>query len=252
MDSLPPTDSPAFRLRTARKALGKTQEEFGAPMGYGKAAISTWETGRTEIGLTMAQSIQVNWGVNWRWLLFGEGDIWGETAVNVVRQDAARADFLLRPEIDGSATCGPGGQIQEPGPMAPTHALARSLAEKLLHDSGGGREQDLFFLRCEGESMQPTIRDKEIVLINAALQGRMNPRNNAIYLVRRSPNSNDARVKRVRLDQDRHQLVLASDNRSFAPAIIDLDGIPLHQVVLGRVCWVGRHLLDTDPPEGDW
>lgn len=252
MSFLSETDSPGFRLKTARKALGKTQEELGTPMQYGKAAISAWEKGRVEIPLPLAQSIELNWGIRWRWILYGEGDPWGEAAIQAVLHSGLGESFLVRPEIDGSATCGPGGQIQEPGPMAPTHALARSLAEKLLHDSGGGREQDLFFLRCEGESMQPTIRDKEIVLINAALQGRMNPRNNAIYLVRRSPNSNDARVKRVRLDQDRHQLVLASDNRSFAPAIIDLDGIPLHQVVLGRVCWVGRHLLDTDPPEGDW
>jgi phage repressor protein C with HTH and peptisase S24 domain len=152
----------------------------------------------------------------------------------------------------GTATCGPGGEIQDPGPAASRYALRRDFASRILNKCGGGTENDLFFLLCEGESMQPTILHKEIVLINTAMGGRLKPRNNAIYLVRRSPNSNDARVKRVRLDQDRHQLVLASDNRAFAPAILDLDGVPLHQVILGRVCWVGRYLLDTDPPEGDW
>lgn len=252
MESFPPVDSPAFRLRSARKALGKTQEELGAPMGYGKAAVSTWETGKTEISIMLAQSIQVNWGIGWRWLLFEEGEPWTEKALEANQHLAGLGDVLVRPEIDGAATCGPGGEIHGPGPFAPTHGMDRALAEKLLHDSGGGHEDDLFFLRCEGVSMHPTIRDKEIVLINTALEGRLHPRNNAIYLVRRSPNTNDARVKRVRLDEERHQLVLSSDNRAYTPAMIDLDDIPLHQVVLGRVVWVSRVLTDEDPPEGDW
>ena len=100
--------------------------------------------------------------------------------------------------------------------------------------------------------MRPTIQDKEIVLVNTALGIRMEPRNNGIYLVRRSPDDDEARVKRIRLDRDRRQLVLASDNRAFPQAQIDLDHVPLHQLVLGRVVWVGRYLLDTDPPAEDW
>lgn len=100
--------------------------------------------------------------------------------------------------------------------------------------------------------MRPTIQDKEIVLVNTAMEIRMKPRNNGIYLVRRSPEGDDARVKRIRLDTDRRQLVMASDNRVFPPATIDLDDIPLQQLILGRVVWVGRYLLDTDPPAEDW
>ena len=100
--------------------------------------------------------------------------------------------------------------------------------------------------------MQPTILDKEIVLLNASMQIRMEPKNNGIYLVRRSPEDNEARVKRVRLDKTKGQLVLASDNRSYPTVMVDLDGAPIHQLILGRVVWVGRYLLDTDPPEEDW
>ncbi len=236
----------------ARKALSKSQEEFGTPLGYGKAPVSTWETGRVEITILMAQAIEFVWGIRLRWLLYGEGEPWADKATQLELQSLPTGEVLVRPEIDGTATCGPGGEIHRPGPFAPTHHLDRTLAEKLLKDSGGGREEDLFFLRCEGVSMEPTIRDKEIVLVNTALEGRLHPRNNAIYLVRRSPSGNDARVKRVRLDQERRQLVLSSDNRAYTPAMIDLDGIPLHQVVLGRVVWVGRDLIDGDPPAEDW
>ena len=186
------------------------------------------------------------------WLFHGEGPMWSADIVREPLPLSFSDTFLDRPLIVGAATCGPGGEVQDPGPAASRYALRRDFASRILNKCGGGAEKDLFFLLCEGESMQPTILHKEIVLINTAMEGRLKPRNNAIYLVRRSPNSNDARVKRVRLDPDRHQLVLSSDNRAFAPAILDLEGVPLHQVILGRVCWVGRYLLDTDPPEGDW
>jgi hypothetical protein len=215
-----------------------------------KAGVSAWENQKTDVSATLAMAIQVAWGVSWIWLRRGDGSMWVPDMVRPSIDDSST--FIDRPLIVGTATCGPGGEIQDPGPAASRYALRRDFATRILHRCGGGQEQDLYFLLCEGESMQPTILHKEIVLINTAMVGRLSPRSNAIYLVRRSPNSNDARVKRVRLDTDRYQLVLSSDNRAYAPATIDLDGIPLHQVILGRVCWVGRYLLDTDPPEGDW
>ena len=100
--------------------------------------------------------------------------------------------------------------------------------------------------------MRPTNQDKEIVLLNAAMSIRMNPKNNGIYLVRRNPEDPEVRVKRLRIDMTLGHLVLASDNRSFPPITIPLEGVPLQQLILGRVVWVGRYLLDTDPPEEDW
>jgi len=168
------------------------------------------------------------------------------------RRVAMEEMFLDRPLIAGVATCGSGGEIQDPGPEASRYALRHDFASRILQRCGGGKDHDLFFLLCRGESMQPTIQDKEIVLLNAALKIRMEPKNNGIYLVRRSPEDSEARVKRVRLDNAKGQLVLASDNRAYPTVMIDLDGAALHQLILGRVAWVGRYLLETDPPEEDW
>lgn len=100
--------------------------------------------------------------------------------------------------------------------------------------------------------MRPTILDKEIVLINTALPIRMEPKNNGIYLVRRNPHDDEARVKRVSVDRETAEMVLSSDNRSFRQVAVSLDSVPLQQLILGRVVWVGRYLLDTDPPPEDW
>ena len=231
-----------------RAELKLQQEEFGSALGVSKAAISRWETGSAEITQLAALAIEHVYKVNRTWLLTGYGPIWLEGEPS----QPGDYPFLDRPLIVGAASCGPGGEIQDPGPGASRYALRRDFASRILNRCGGGTEKDLFFLLCRGESMRPTILDKEIVLVNTALQIRMQPRNNGIYLVRRSPEGDDARVKRIRLDFDRQQLVMASDNQVFPPAMVDLDGIPLQQLILGRVVWVGRYLLDTDPPAEDW
>lgn len=249
----PVESTPALRIKQARQALGLTQEELGERFGYGKAGISTWETGRAKIDIVLAQAMEFSLGVSWRWILTGEGTMWSDGA----RESASVYKggdevFLDRPLIVGAATCGPGGQIEDPGPGASRYSLRRDFAQRIKTMCGGGEPEDLFYLLCRGESMAPTILDKEIVLLNSALAVRMKPRNNGIYLVRRGPHDMEARVKRLRVDQEAGELVLGSDNRTYSSVRIPLDGRPIQELVLGRVCWVGRYLLETDPPADDW
>jgi transcriptional regulator with XRE-family HTH domain len=229
-------------------------EEFSEAIGKSRPTISQIEAGKTGVSQDTAMAIQLAWGASWRWILTGKGDMWcpPERAALALLEESEEGEFLNRPLIVGAASCGPGGEIQDPGPAATRYALRRDFARRIFDRCSGGSETDLFFLLCRGESMRPTIQDKEIVLVNTALEIRMKPRNNGIYLVRRSVDGDDARVKRIRLDPDRRQLVLASDNRVFPQATVDLDDIPLQQLILGRVAWVGRYLLDTDPPAEDW
>jgi len=243
-----PSSSPGERISIARICLNLSMEKFAKAIGKSGPTISQIEAGKTKVSQDTAMAVQLAWGASWHWILTGEEPMW----VSRNAEHPSNPEFLDRPLIVGAASCGPGGEIQDPGPGASRYALRWDFAERILKRCGGGTEHDLFFLLCRGESMRPTIQDKEIVLVNTAMQIRMQPRNNGIYLVRRSPEAEDTRVKRIRLDADRHQLVLASDNRVFPQATVDLDGIPLQQLILGRVVWVGRYLLETDPPEEDW
>ena len=251
-------ESPNERAKLARTALKKSQDEFGSPMGFNKSNVSAWENERMSVDVVLAQAIELNWGVSWRWIVRGEGSMWVDPVKDRIRENllpyaSSMEDiFISRPLITGAARCGPGGEIEDPGPAASRHALRKEFALTIQKRCGGGKDEDLFYLLCHGQSMERTILDKEIVLLNTHIGGRLEPRNNAIYLVRRAPEDTDARVKRVRLDHEKRQLVLASDNRQYAPMYVDLGDTPLHQVILGRVTWVGRYLLETDPPETDW
>jgi DNA-binding XRE family transcriptional regulator len=245
------TRTPAQRLRFARWTLNLQQEDFGAPIGVSKAAISRYETEASEITLTVALALEHVFRLNAAWLLEKKGAMW-IAPPSAKASKGGKGDFVDRPLISGATSCGPGGEIHDPGPAAERFALRRVFVSEILQRSGGGSEQDLFFLRCSGDSMRPTLLEGEIVLLNAALGARLQPRPNGIYLVRRAAGDTETRVKRLRLDVAKQELVLSSDNRAYAPLTVDLDGTPLHQLILGRVCWVSRDLLEADPPVEDW
>lgn len=246
-----PLSTSGQRMRAARTSLGLTGEAFGQGIRITKGSVSSWENdARTPDGPSLV-ALQYVYKLNPEWIVHGTGPMWLDEATSLA-SSGSEDEFLNRPLIVGAASCGPGGEILDPGPGASRYALRRDFASRIFNRCGGGTEKDLFFLLCRGESMSPTIQDKEIVLVNTAMGIRTEPRNNGIYLVRRAQEDSDARVKRIRLDRDRQELVLGSDNRTFPQATIDLDGIPLPQLILGRVCWVGRYLLDTDPPAEDW
>lgn len=237
------------RIKKLRKALGLTQGALAERLKVVSLTVARWESGERSPDYVALVALATVTGASLQWLEMGEGEMWaGRDEASQPMEEL----FLDRPLIVGAATCGAGGEVQDPGSDASRYALRRDFASRILQRCGAGKEQDLFFLLCRGESMRPTILDKEIVLLNAAMNVRMEPKNNGIYLVRRSPDDNEARVKRVRLDKAKGQLVLASDNRAYPTVMVDLDGAPLHQLILGRVVWVGRYLLDTDPPEEDW
>ena len=245
-----PNDSPGGRVSIIRKELGLKVDDFAKGIGKSRSLFSLIESGKSELLLDTAMALQTKYGVSWQWLMAGEGSMW--VPKSHVVQLGEHTEFIERPFIEGAASCGLTGNIEDPPQNAMRQVIRRQLAHEALNRSGGGRLMDLYFLRCEGDSMSPTIQDSDIALVNTAFQARTSPKNNGIYLVRKSPQNQEGRVKRVLLDKEHHRLHLASDNRAYASIVLDLDDVQLQQLVLGRVCWVERFLLGSDPPETDW
>lgn len=231
-----------------RSALGLSGTQIGEALGISRTVVSDWETERSSLRRPNALALQCLYGISAEWLLTGEGAMWAYD----VAAGGPHASDIHRPVIEGAPSCGPGGEIQDPGPSAPRFAFRKESAEKMLRQSGGGTEEDLFFVRTIGDSMAPTLREGDIVALNANLGVRLRIRNNGIYMVRRSPEDPEARVKRVRMDLHRGQMLLGSDNRVYPTMTVDLNDTPLHQLILGRVVWLGRYLASDDPPESDW
>lgn len=63
------------RVKEARKALNKTQDEFSAPLGINKAAISKIEKGENNLSASLGKLIEKTYNISENWLRSGEGEM---------------------------------------------------------------------------------------------------------------------------------------------------------------------------------
>lgn len=99
--------------------------------------------------------------------------------------------------------------------------------------------------RVKGDSMHPTIRDSNVILVqrwyppSAEDRARGVPwiENGAIYLLQEADGDGQT-VKRLALADD--HLTVYADNPAFAPYSIDLTERDARTVILGRVRWIGQ------------
>ncbi len=66
------------RIKTLRKALGISQEQFGEKIGITKASISNIEKGNRNMSDQTLKSICREFNVNWAWLTEGLGDMFSD------------------------------------------------------------------------------------------------------------------------------------------------------------------------------
>lgn len=89
---------------------------------------------------------------------------------------------------------------------------------------------DIIGLVVEGDSMEPTIHKGAVVGI-IPYDGSINE--GGIYLVQRPPFGRT--IKRIKMGED-DQIVLHSDNPSYAPTPVPFEGY--EKIILGRVIWI--------------
>jgi hypothetical protein len=92
----------------------------------------------------------------------------------------------------------------------------------------------LSIIHVQGESMEPTLRDGDEVLVDASDQGAQ--LRDGIYVLR----VDDALVvKRVTIQPGGRQITISSDNSAY-PTWTNVDRSTIH--IVGRVIWFGRQV----------
>jgi phage repressor protein C with HTH and peptisase S24 domain len=101
----------------------------------------------------------------------------------------------------------------------------------------------LCLIKARGESMEPTISDGEVLLVDGdeSVRAPAGIKNGAVYIVRWGRTGDAFSVKRVHLDWDLRQIIATSDNELYRTQAIDLaEDKPLQHYIFGRVIWVGK------------
>lgn len=140
---------------------------------------------------------------------------------------AEKMDLAVVPELELGYSMGAGSvfhQYEQKGVVPFQRAWLRSMMR--------GAIADLFVARGEGDSMQPTILDGDIVLIDTAQKDiRQQDR---IWAVSYGELGMIKRVRRT----PRGSYLLLSDN----PAVPPVDCADEEMHVVGRVIWIGRRI----------
>jgi len=137
------------------------------------------------------------------------------------------ADLVAIPRFALSASAGP-GSLEEEG-----SAQRFPFPPAMLRDLGATDLAKLSLIRVEGDSMQPTLRPGDDILVDGA--DAADRLRDGIYVLR----ADDALlVKRVSLSPD-GALAVRSDNPAY-PSWPDMDRRRL--AIVGRVLWAGRRL----------
>lgn len=226
------------RLKAARAALKLTQADAASKFDLPLGSLRKYESGPSEPGSSALAGI-AGAGINTNWLLTGEGDMFS-TAASHQLQQSQPAPYLgedgggyvavpLYSNVQASA--GAGALVGE----EVADGFMR-FSEDWLRVELGVRLRDLYMIRASGDSMEPTFRSGDVLLVD---RRAINPDREGIYIMRSGAS---LLVKRLQLLPGRRVRV-SSDNPLYQPyelLVSELNDDDV--VVIGRVVWSGRRL----------
>lgn len=210
------------RIKSIRIAKGLTQTSFAALIGVKQKTVSNWESGRNEPNIPTLEYISNKWAISLDWLLTGEGEMLKSAPKALVAQD----DELTHiPEYDVCLSAGFGAYPQD-------HALAighRPFSTLWLNKKGL-KAKDLQLVRVAGDSMEPLLKDKDMVMIDSS---RTKPSEAMPFAVRLE---DDLLVKTIQRQGDGN-IALVSRNKAYDNIIINQHNPPQDFQVIGAVVW---------------
>lgn len=211
------------RLSTALngKALGTFAREVNIPPNTLRAYLK--EGSASSPSLENAARIADGLGVSLRWLATGEGPVGIEQSAV-----SGSGDFAFVPRLDVKAAAG-AGVLAETEEVSDFLAFRSDWLRRMGISPKGAR-----VLTNKGDSMEPTIRDGDGLLIDITIDRIVD---NAIYVV---VYSGLVLLKRVQVKLD-GSVLLSSDNTAYEPEVVKQTEVE-HLQIAGRLMWFGRSI----------
>lgn len=187
------------KIKMIRQMENLTQTEFAKELGVSTATIASIENDSRDIPKTLIKKLVKEKNINANWLLTGEGEMF------TTPKEAFRSPMKIMTES-------PEGRII-PYLDQPVSA---GFGETLLNDEGKDRyicipdtggKKDLKALRVKGDSMDPTLKDGDIVVCDTGGWD-----GDGVYVIK---THEFAFVKRVVLQPEGYKVI--SDNEKYPP-----------------------------------
>lgn len=186
------------QIKMIRQMENLTQAEFAKQLGVSTATIASIENDSRDIPKTLLKKLLKEKNINANWLLTGEGEMFTSRKElhSPIKIMAESLVGRLIPYLDQPVSAGFG--------------------EELLDDEGKNRyicipdtaeKKDLKALRVKGDSMDPTLKDGDIVVCDTGGWD-----GDGVYVIK---THEFAFVKRVILEPEGYMVI--SDNEKYPP-----------------------------------
>ncbi len=167
------------------------------------------------------------------WLMTGEGPMTRESRVAEAgtgyNSAKFRDNYIYVPRYDVQASAGH-GVINDQEGVVDHLAFRRDWVKNKLGVDG----KALALITASGDSMEPTIQEDDLLLLNTAVN---EVQDDGIYCIK---NDSTLQVKRIQRMIGK-ELVVKSDNPAYQPFTVGPDQLGFLEVV-GRVVWYGRQI----------
>lgn len=205
------------RIKYLRESLNYRKSEFADILKISRSYITDIEKGKNKnISDKLAELIKLQFNVNPRWLLTGEGEMFVEPKAKL--QKESKDNFISVP-VYSFAGAGNFIDITEYKPIEEIVIPACFFKKSIMP------------IKIKGHSMEPTIFDGAIVGVDKNDKEIVSGEVYAVWL-----DYEGAVIKRVHVSENK--LILKSDNKNNYPDIeVEKDKISQH-FIIGRVRWI--------------
>lgn len=218
-----------FTERFCKITAGHSLNSFAKKCGLSESLLRQYKTGtlpRLDKLIQVADAANLN--VNW--LATGEGPMLRSERIGADVDDSATGgEFVHIPRYDVEASAG-GGVVVESEQVVDY----LSFRAEWVRNSLGVSVRDLALISVIGDSMEPTLSEGDVVLLDMTTKGVMDGSIYALQL------NGGLLVKRIQRKLN-GSIVVKPDNPRYDTEIISEDSADLLKII-GRVVWVGRRL----------
>lgn len=207
------------------------QREFAKILEFSSSYLSEVESGKTKPSLELLLKISQFTKYSLDWLITGEGPMFLEPPESMVREDPAvyeaLGEFTFVPQVALEGGMGSGAEgIEEEATTQ--YAFRRTWLQSK------GKLENFVLFAVRGDSMDPTITDGDLVLIDRSKKQVVA---GTMYALR---TKNAVMVKRLQ-PTGATRIKVMSDNKLYDSYEIDLETGDIE--IIGQVIWIGRELV---------
>lgn len=211
------------RLKIGLKTLGIKLEDLSKRINLPHSQVRHLSAGGKKITPEIASDIERTTGINAAWLLLGTGDMFDKPSGALAKafgdNTGSRYSISYYPDIKASAG---NGYCNSEISDVEIISLPKAIIDKKIN---AGK---IDAIRVHGDSMNPTIRENDIIFVATNMQEIYD---NKIYVIRYG---DEIRVKRI-FKRRGEKILLRSDNQAFPDEEVSVHDEDI--AVLGQVIY---------------